>query len=140
MKITIFSPFIINKINYITILYIEPFTHFQNKPYLIKIHHSWKFLLWLSELRTQLVSMKVQAQSPAWLSGLRILSCCKLLCRSTCVSDPAKPWLWHRLAAAALNQPFRAAGMVLKRKEKKKIYHSFNVLLNLFFLRAAPEA
>ena len=33
-------------------------------------------LLWLSRVRTQLVSMKIQVRSLASLSGLRILQCC----------------------------------------------------------------
>ena len=42
----------------------------------------WEFLLWLSGLRTQLVSMRMQVSSLASLSGLRIQRCCKLWFRS----------------------------------------------------------
>ena len=44
----------------------------------------WKreFPLWLSGLRTRLVSMKMQVWSLASLSRLRIWRCCKLQCRS----------------------------------------------------------
>ena len=41
-----------------------------------------EFLLWLSGLRTRLVSMRIQAQSLALLSGLRIWYCPELRCRS----------------------------------------------------------
>ena len=41
-----------------------------------------KFQLWLSGLRTGLVSMKMQVQSLAQLSGLRIWHCCELQHRS----------------------------------------------------------
>ena len=37
-----------------------------------------EFPLWLSGLRTQQVSMRMQVQSMAALSGLRIWCCCKL--------------------------------------------------------------
>ena len=37
-----------------------------------------ELLLWLSRLRTRLVSMKMQVQSLALLSGLQIWCCCKL--------------------------------------------------------------
>ena len=40
-----------------------------------------EFLLWLSRLRTQLVSMSMRVQSLALLSGLRICCCHKLWCR-----------------------------------------------------------
>ena len=41
-----------------------------------------EFPLWLSRLRTQLVSMRMQDQRLALFSGLRIWHCCKVLCRS----------------------------------------------------------
>ena len=37
-----------------------------------------EFPLWLSVLRTQLVSMRMQVQSLAWLRGLRIWHCREL--------------------------------------------------------------
>ena len=40
-----------------------------------------ELLLWLSRLRTQLVSMRMQVRSRAQLSGLRIWRCCELWCR-----------------------------------------------------------
>ena len=43
---------------------------------------SWEFPLWLSKLRTQLVSMRMQVRSPALLSGLKIWRCHELWCRS----------------------------------------------------------
>ena len=36
-----------------------------------------EFLLWLSSLRTQLVSMRTWVQSLGLLSGLRIQQCCR---------------------------------------------------------------
>ena len=41
-----------------------------------------EFPLWLSRLRTRLVSMRVQVQSLALPSGLRIQHCHELWCRS----------------------------------------------------------
>ena len=41
-----------------------------------------EFPLWLSGLRTRLVSMRMRVGSLASLSGLRIQSCCKLCYRS----------------------------------------------------------
>ena len=38
--------------------------------------------MWLSMLRTQLVSMRIRVQSLASISGLRTWCCCKLLCKS----------------------------------------------------------
>ena len=38
----------------------------------------WEFLLWLSGLRTRLVSVRMQVRSLASLSGLRIWHCHKL--------------------------------------------------------------
>ena len=40
-----------------------------------------EFLLWLSRLRTQIVSMRIRVQSLASLSGLRIWHCRELWCR-----------------------------------------------------------
>ena len=41
-----------------------------------------EFMLWLSGLRTQLVSMRIWVRPQALLIGLRIQHCCKLQCRS----------------------------------------------------------
>ena len=40
-----------------------------------------EFLLWLSGLRTRLVSMRMQVPSLALLRGLRIPCCCELWCK-----------------------------------------------------------
>ena len=44
--------------------------------------------------------MRMQVQSLALLSGLRIQHCCELQC-----SLQMRLWLWHRLAAIAPIQP-----------------------------------
>ena len=64
-----------------------------------------EFPLWLSGLRTQLVSMRMQVGSLASLSGLGsgVAVSCGVGCR--CGSDPVWLWLWRRLAAAASIQP-----------------------------------
>ena len=72
-----------------------------------------EFLLWLSGLRTQLVSMRMQVWSLASLSGLR-----------RCSLDLALLWLWYRLAAATPIEPLAweppyAAGEALKKKRKE---------------------
>ena len=74
-----------------------------------------KFPLWLSELRIQLVSMRMLVPSLILLSGLRIQHC----------SDLALLWLWCRLAAIAPIQPLGwefpyAAGAALKKKRLEK--------------------
>ena len=43
---------------------------------------SSEFLLWLSKLRTQPVSMRMQVYFLASINGLRIRRCCELCCRS----------------------------------------------------------
>ena len=55
-----------------------------------------EFLLWLHGLRTWLVPMRMQVQSLASLSGLRIQCCCKLQHRSQMwfVSSVAVAVLW----------------------------------------------
>ena len=76
--------------------------------------------LWLSGLRTHLVSMRTQIESLASLSGLRILHCHEL---------------WHRSAGAALIQhlagelPY-AASAALKGKKKKKSEHELETFPN----------
>ena len=83
--------------------------------------------VWFSSLRTRLVSLRMQVQSLASLSGLRIWHCRKrrsVGCR--CGSDPAVLlWLWCREAAAAPIQPPAwelpyASGEALKRAKTKK--------------------
>ena len=56
----------------------------------------WEFLLWLSGLGTQLVSMRMWVPSLASLSGF--ISCG---IGHRCGLDPVLLWLWCRLAAAA---------------------------------------
>ena len=51
-------------------------------PSQIHFHCASEFPLWLSGLRTQLVSMRMQVQSLALFNGLRIWSCHKLWHRS----------------------------------------------------------
>ena len=69
-----------------------------------------KFLLWLSRLRIQLVSRKMQVASCTTGHGFSL--------------DPVVLWLWYRPAAAAQNKPLaweflHAAGAALKKKKKK---------------------
>ena len=69
--------------------------------------------------RTRLGFMRMQVQSLASLSGLRIWRC-----REQHSSDPALLWLRCKPAAAALIQPLvwklpYAAGVTLKRPKKK---------------------
>ena len=66
--------------------------------------------------------MRLQVQSLALFSGLRIHRCRELWHRSQTWLDLA--WLWHRLAAIAPVQPLaweppHAAGTALKKKKKK---------------------
>ena len=60
---------------------------------MIKIHQLLELLLWLSGLRTQLQSMRMQVRSLASLSGLRIRHCCELWYRS-------QTWLGSDIAVA----------------------------------------
>ena len=55
--------------------------------------------------RTQLVSMRMQVQSLAFLSGLRIQCCHKQWCGARCSLDPTLLWLWCRPASVALIGP-----------------------------------
>ena len=102
----------------------------EQKPYikLIVYFNQWsifrKFLLWLSRLRTWLVSTRMWGQPIALLSGLRIRYCCELRCRR-CSSNPMLLllWLWCRLAAASRIWPVAwelpsATGEALKSKNK----------------------
>ena len=70
-----------------------------------------------------LVSMSIQVQSLASLSGLRIRHCRELWCRSQMWLDPKLLWLWCRPAATALIQPLAweppyAVGVALKRQKQ----------------------
>ena len=71
----------------------------------------WEFLLWLSGLRTQLVSMRTWVRSLASLTGLRIWCCCKLWCMSA-PGAPIQPLAWE--------PPYTLCVSLKKRKEKKK--------------------
>ena len=95
--------------------------------YIYYIYICQGFLFWLSELRTWLVSMRMQVWSLALLSGLRIPHCLELQCLGLrCSLDLALPWLWHILEAAARiwalawELPY-AVGAALKKEKKKKI-------------------
>ena len=51
-----------------------------------------EFFLWLSRLRTQIASLRMQVQSQALLSGLRIQHCHVIGCSHS--SDLTLLWLW----------------------------------------------
>ena len=81
--------------------------------------------MWLSELRMQLVPMRIRVQSLASLSGegCGIATSCSVGHR--CVSDLVLLWLWPRLAGAAPIQPLAwklpyAVDAALKRKKRKE--------------------
>ena len=79
--------------------------------------------MWLSQLRTPLASMRMQDQSLALLSGLKIWDCCKLGVGHSCGSDPVLLWLWYRPAAAAPIQPLAwkfpyATSAAIKKKNQ----------------------
>ena len=81
-----------------------------------------EFSLCLSGLWTQLISMRMQAQSLASHSGLRS-QCCHLGCR--CGLDIVLLWLWCIPAAAVPVPPLAwelpyAEGAAHKKKKKKK--------------------
>ena len=61
--------------------------------YYVQDSDAEEFPLWLSGLRNQLVSMRMQVRSLALLSGLRIWHCLELLCSS-------QMWLRSRVAVA----------------------------------------
>ena len=95
-----------------------------------------EFPLWLSGLQTRLVSIRIQAQSLAWLSGLGIWCCHKLWCRCRCSSHPVLWWLWCRPAAAPPVRPLAwELGMPQvqprksKKKKKKKVEENFLSLI-----------
>ena len=87
-----------------------------------------EFLLWLSVLGIQLVSMRTQLQSLALLSELRIQHCRELWYRSqTQFKSGTLLWPWHRPAAAAPIQPLAqelpyATGAALKKNKEKRMY------------------
>ena len=61
--------------------------------------------MWLSRLRTRLASLRMQVQSLALLSALRIWHCFKLWCRSQMQLGSCIAVAVHRPAAAALIWP-----------------------------------
>ena len=73
-------------------------------------------------LRTQLVSMRMQVQSLALLSGLRLSIATSCSIAHRCSLGLALLWLWLRPATAALIpsswELALATGMALKRKKK----------------------
>ena len=74
----------------------------------------WEFLLWLSELRSWLISMRMWFQSLVSFSELRIQHCCELWCRS-------QTQLAYATAAALKSKKQKA-------KKKKKIFIYFTLL------------
>ena len=85
--------------------------------------------------------MRLRVPSLASLSGLRIQSCCELLCRSQTRLDPALLWLWRRPAAVALIRPLAwkppyDVGVALKRtKDQKKKTNWILSTLKAFMLQ-----
>ena len=67
-----------------------------------------EFLLWLSRLLTQLVSMRMWVQSLALLSGLRIRHCCELWCRSR-----SQMWLRAHVAVAVVQASSDSSDLTL---------------------------
>ena len=61
----------------------------------------WEFPLWLGGLGTQHSVHEDADLIPGLTQWVRIWHCHELWCRSRCSSDPALPWLWRSLAAAA---------------------------------------
>ena len=84
-----------------------------------------EFLLWLSRLRIQLVSMRMQVQSLASLSGLKDLALPQTVVQ---VTDMAQIWPCYSGVDWQLHLQFDplawerpcAEGVVLKKKKKKK--------------------
>ena len=84
-----------------------------------------EFPLWLSGLRPDIVSLRMQVLSLDLLSGLRIWHCHSCSIGPKWCSDPELLWLWCRPAAVAPIPPLAweppyATGVALKRKRKKK--------------------
>ena len=101
-----------------------------------------EFSLWLSRLRTWLISVRMWVWSLASLSGLRIQ--CLLWAASVSHRhslDLLLPWLWHRPAAAA---PIRPLAWAIKGKkiDSYGVHFFFFLLLLLLFclFRATPVA
>ena len=94
--------------------------------------------MWLSRLKTQLVSMRMQVQSLASLDRLKIQCCLDLSIGCKHGLDLVLLWLWCRLAAATLILPLAwefpyDAGVALKRKKKffnKKIFYDLYIFLD----------
>ena len=86
-----------------------------------------EFLSWLSGLQIRLGTMRLQVQSPALLSGLRIWCCRELWCRLQMQLDldPVLLWLWRRpvatgpIQALAWEPPY-AAGAAQRNSKKTK--------------------
>ena len=75
--------------------------------------------------RIRLGTVRLQVQSLALLSGVRIRHCCELCVGCRCGSDPELLWLWCRPAATALIGPLAwkppyAMGAALKGQKTKK--------------------
>ena len=75
--------------------------------------------------RIQLGTMKLQVQSLALLSGLRVWHCRSCGVGHRCGLDLALLWLWHKPAATALFRPLAweppfATGAALKGQKQKK--------------------
>ena len=75
--------------------------------------------------RIHLGTMRLQVQSLAMLSGLRIRHCRELWCRSRCGLDLVLLWLWRRPAATSPIKPLAweppyIPGAALKRQKDKK--------------------
>ena len=73
----------------------------------------------------RLGTMRLQVQSLAFLSGLRIWRCCELWCRSQTRLDPMLLWLWRRPAATPQIRPLAweppyAMGAALEKTKKEK--------------------
>ena len=76
----------------------------QSSFWYLLIFSIWEFPLWLSGLRTQLVSMRLWVPSLASLSGLRIWHATICSIGYRCGSDLTLLWLWCRMAVAAPTQ------------------------------------
>ena len=81
--------------------------------------------MWLSGLQTQLISMRIQVQSLALLSGLRIRHCHELWCRLQTWLGSLLLWLWRRPVATAPIRPLAwerpcAIGAALEKAKRQK--------------------
>ena len=85
-----------------------------------------RVLLWLSQLRTGVVTVRLWVPSLASLSGLRIPCCCKLLCKSQMWlgSSVAVTVTWAAPVAPipplAWELPYAAVATLRRRKRKEK--------------------